>query len=152
MFLIHYFVIHYFHLLHKTRQDKILPEHSNIWKYPASSSITCFQSVQYFVMYVRLCVNMCLQMSVQLLHFIFLTSHFFFFFFRLFTSGAEYSAVGGSKWKVREGELGVRTIRIESHFSKFDPISVILKPPVFKGPSTLLYSLWQTEKPERWGL
>lgn len=29
-------------------------------------------------------------------------------------------------------------VRIESHFSKFDPISVILKPPVFKGPSTLL--------------
>lgn len=115
-----------------------------------SAPVTCFQSVQYLVMYVRQCVNMCSRVSVlraAAFH-IPLVS----FFIRLFTSRAEYRAVGGSEWKVRAGELGVRGVGIESHFSKFDPISVILKPPVFKGPSTLLSSLWQAEKPERWGL
>jgi len=83
---------------------------------------------------------------------IFIFYSLFFFFIGLFTSGTEYQAVGGSEWKVRQGELGLHGIRIESHFSKFDPISVILKPPVFKGPSTLFFKVRQAETPKLRGL
>lgn len=61
-------------------------------------------------------------------------------FIRLFTSGAEYRAVGGSKRKVMGVSRGCMALEFR-HFSKFDPISVNLRPPVFTGPSILLSSL-----------
>lgn len=72
--------------------------------------------------------------------------------FFLFTSGEEICAVGGCEWKVRQGKLDLHAVQTESHFSKFDPISVILKAPVFKGSSTFLSKVRQAETPKLKGL
>lgn len=104
-----------------------------------------FESVQHLVMYARKCVNVCVCLQGPL-HFVFPLFHFLLGCLPV-ELNTEQS--GGSEQKAREGELGgFGAFEFRAIFPKFDPISLILKPAVFRDPSTLLSSLLQAEKPE----